>query len=71
MAPYLQTFIITMETGTILQVTVTGEDRSHGEGLAISAAKDLIDGQVYDLCDAPQAASEGTLIINQYAPRKV
>jgi hypothetical protein len=44
---YKQAFVVTMENGAIILAVVMGEDVRHGEGLAISDAKEIMDRQVW------------------------
>jgi hypothetical protein len=55
---YLQTFVVVMESGNIVKVTVMGEDSKHGQGLAIAAAKENLGGEIWDICQAPQEKKE-------------
>jgi len=59
--PYLQSFLVTMGTGRVLLVTVSGEDAKHGEGLAHTDATEFDGGQVWDFSAYPvtHAAKEG------------
>lgn len=48
---------MTMESGAVYLARVMGEDSEHGEGLALSAAKEADGGQVYDSCAYPLGAA--------------
>lgn len=46
--PYLQSFIVTMESGAVILARVMGEDSGHGRGLAHAAAQELFPCQIWD-----------------------
>lgn len=50
-APYLQAFLVTMESGAVFLARVMGEDRPHGQGLAHAAAQELEPGRIW--ADSP------------------
>lgn len=59
MTAYLQCFVYTMESGSVVLVRVLGEDRPHGEGLSQELAQEVFPGQsVWDFCVAPQGPAD-------------
>lgn len=49
--PYLQAFLVTMESGAVILARVMGEDSKHGLGLAHAAAQELCPVQIW--ADSP------------------
>lgn len=50
---FLQRYIVTMESGAVLDIRVRGEDYPHGKGLAESTAQEVDGGQIWDSCAGP------------------
>ena len=52
-APYKQSYIVVMENGQIVKWTGKGENKEHGEGLALAYATEKTGLQVWDICNRP------------------
>lgn len=61
MKGYLQVFILSMESGAVVECRVFGEDSAHGLGLAQAMAQEHFSGQVWDSCAAPVGPLETAL----------
>ncbi len=56
--PYLQVYLVAMESGAVLLVRVMGEDRPHGEGLAHNVAQEALPGQIWSAAPYPCGPEE-------------
>lgn len=56
--PYLQAFLVAMESGAVILARVMGEDSKHGEGLAYNMAQELDPCQVWAACPYPVGMEE-------------
>lgn len=50
---YKQKYIVIMEDGQIIKVTIKAQNSAHGEGLAIAYATEKNGGQVWDIANCP------------------
>lgn len=59
--PYEQRYAVIMESGKVIKVTVYGENKNHGEGLAITEARRRCGNeQVWDIANMPVTTKGGT-----------